>query len=455
MRGLRTTLTDERGVAVVMALILLVAMSGLTLAFLSVSAFEPQISQNLASTAQARYLAEAGLEWGFNALATTPAAFTAAGVPMMNAQQNHWNSILLQGGSVSGGPMQMPGGVGPVNAAFGTFNVTIANDWQAGDNMMTGCPTAAGCGGAALDAGGQNNDTNGLVIMTSTGTVNGVTRTVRAVVRRPTLGFNFNGAVSFPGTQADVGFTGNSFEIDGRDWAMPPPGATPAIPDGTNPAVWGIAVSTQFPANENTVESSLSGQQQDNVRGAQENVAQSGQGTNTINTDPNATSQAVHEFIQMMGQFADITMTSTQSNPVSVSSVNWGTAQNPVIVHVKGTPPDPTSQFTALSISGNSTGYGILIVEDGDLKISGNFRWNGPIIVSGKYVGVGFLGGGEQSVYGTVISNETATDEAAGYKEGLFTGNAKIRYSKQALDLAMSAIFNRRSSFNIYSWREQ
>jgi hypothetical protein len=454
MNGWRSAFRDERGVAVVMALILLVAMTGLVLAFLSVSAFEPQISRNLSSTAQARYLAEAGLEWGFNALSSTPAAFTAGGVPIMTAQTNYWNAMLAAGGNLSGGPLQIPGGAGALGAAFGTFTVTVRNDIQANDNRVTGCPTAAGCGGTALDGGGAANDTNGIVIVTSTGTVGGVTKSVTAVVRRPVLSFGFNGAVSFPGTQADVNFSGNSFDISGKDWKMPPVGVDPAAPDGVNPAVWGIAVSTQYAGNESTVEGALSGQQQDNVTGLQENVALPGQGANTVNTDPGATSANVHDFIKALGQIADINMTSTQSNPVSVSSVNWGSPTNPVIVHVKGTPPDPTSAFTALAISGDSVGYGVLIVEDGDLKISGNFRWNGPIIVSGQYVGVGFLGGGNESVYGAVISNETASNEAAGYNEGVFTGNAKIRYSKEAIDLAMSALFNRRSSFQIYSWRE-
>jgi hypothetical protein len=110
--------------------------------------------------------------------------------------------------------------------------------------------------------------------------------------------------------------------------------------------------------------------------------------------------------------------------------VQWGTPTEPKIVYVKGE-PDPSSMFNALRISGDSQGYGILIVEDGDLRISGNFLWNGPIIVTGQWVGVGFLGGGEQMVYGAIVSNELATD--AGFYEGVVTGNAKLRYSCQAL----------------------
>ena len=102
-------------------------------------------------------------------------------------------------------------------------------------------------------------------------------------------------------------------------------------------------------------------------------------------------------------------------------------------------------------MSGNTTGVGVLIVEDGDFRVSGNFRWEGPIIVTGAYVGVGFLGGGFQEVYGSVVVNETATDEAAGYREGVITGNAKIKYSAQGIDLARSS----RRLVSMSGWREQ
>jgi hypothetical protein len=44
---------------------------------------------------------------------------------------------------------------------------------------------------------------------------------------------------------------------------------------------------------------------------------------------------------------------------------------------------------------------------------------------------VGFFGGGNQSVYGAVISNELAADP---FYEGVVVGNAKLRYSCTALD---------------------
>jgi len=67
----RTRLNNEQGVAIVLAVMVLLVLTGILMAFLSVSALEPQISRNVADTARARYLAEAGIEIGFNLLVNT------------------------------------------------------------------------------------------------------------------------------------------------------------------------------------------------------------------------------------------------------------------------------------------------------------------------------------------------------------------------------------------------
>ena len=92
----------------------------------------------------------------------------------------------------------------------------------------------------------------------------------------------------------------------------------------------------------------------------------------------------------------------------------------------------------------------MLIVEDGDLKVLGNFNWYGLVIVTGRWVGVGFMGslnGTDQYVYGGVISNETSTDPLY---EGVVYADAKLRYSCQALNTAGGA----RKLLTMSSWTE-
>ncbi len=69
MKTWRKLLGNERGVALPLAMIMLVVLTMLTLTFMSLGAVEPQISRNLSDGARARQLAESGIEWGFNQLA--------------------------------------------------------------------------------------------------------------------------------------------------------------------------------------------------------------------------------------------------------------------------------------------------------------------------------------------------------------------------------------------------
>jgi len=147
---LRAFVRDERGVALVLALLVLLTLIGLVLAFLSASALEPQISRNLQEGVRARYVAESGLEVAFNALVGA----------------NDW-SVLLAGASCSVGTALYAGATLPgLGAESGVFTVTVRNDCHAADAAYTG---------TTIDPGGAVSDTNGQVIVTSVGTV-GTTR---------------------------------------------------------------------------------------------------------------------------------------------------------------------------------------------------------------------------------------------------------------------------------------
>jgi hypothetical protein len=232
---------------------------------------------------------------------------------------------------------------------------------------------------------------------------------------------------------------------------------------GSCAPVYGISVSSTLGAspgaNEAVVQNALSSQQKDNVKGKRQVSTLAGEGNNTIAPEPILTPAFIQDFINNAKAAADITLESKHPDGLSFNNIGascdadvnsstcWGTAETPKIVYIKGD-PDPTSQFNALRMAGNTEGHGILIVEDGDMRVAGNFLWNGPIIVTGKWVGIGFLGGGNQAVYGSVISNETAND--AGFYEGVVTGNSKIRYSCEALAAASRA----RKLVNMSSWQE-
>src|SRR6058998_1786448 len=136
--GTRPHELDERGIAAVMALIVVLTLSLLVCGFLAISAFEPRISENLADSTQARYAADAGIEWAFDQLVATPS----------------WNT-LLTGATGCAIPVTPVGWTNvTVPNLAGTFTVSLRNDCQAGDDQITG---------VALDnvTGTATNDTNG------------------------------------------------------------------------------------------------------------------------------------------------------------------------------------------------------------------------------------------------------------------------------------------------------
>jgi len=140
--------------ALTLTLSVLVALTVPMLALLSASAFEPLIARNLVDATRALYVAEAGIEWAFTLLVDTPDTdvvfLSAAGDPT-GAQP----------------PTNTPGPGNVVNLAppagllpWGTTSITARSD--------AGGPLAA----------------NGVVILTSTGTVNGAQRTIEVTVSR-------------------------------------------------------------------------------------------------------------------------------------------------------------------------------------------------------------------------------------------------------------------------------
>ena len=240
------------------------------------------------------------------------------------------------------------------------------------------------------------------------------------------------------------------------------------MPTGSASPVYGISVSNLYPANETQVENAAANNQQNVISGRDQASTTSPPGTatgsSTIKADAALTSQAVTDFVNALKASADLVIPSSPSAPFSIRDIGatcatnlasptcWGTPSQPKVVYVQGIVPDLQTQFTALDVAGTSTGTGILIVENGNVDINGTFRWNGPVIVTGTNVGVRYRGGGDQSVYGAVIVNETNTDGPTNL-EGDVRGNASLLYSREALDLVANRLGRRLVA--TYAWQRR
>jgi Tfp pilus assembly protein PilX len=447
----RRTMGDQRGIAAPLAMYTLVLLSVLLLAFVSMAAQEPQVSRNLADMTQARYAAEAGVEWAFDTLVMTP----------------NW----------SGGTMVSNQTLPGLTAAFGTYTVVARNDTLPGDTVITGQ--------AALDPSGNAVDSNGVMILTSTGTVNGVTRQIQVVVRRLQLP-PFPGAVNEPGLQADTYDSSAIFQFDGRDYNR----------DGTFGAglmKYGIATLPGTQTNlgityEANAESPFdTAAKRANVIGKQDpnhalvdppgpGTSRTGRDTIAYPTgtaaDPVLNPTNMNAFLNALAAFPGTNVIqSTMACPMVMSSsgtanlptltngcgvnkpINLGTTSAPTLTYFRGE-LDTSSAFVGLRLQGSGTiqGAGILVVEDGDLSVNvTNLRWDGVVFVVGRYVGAGFRAGSNSTLYGALVSMEAVWNEAPGYYEFLNQANTlTVRNSKQNIDMVQGM----RALYRISSWRE-
>jgi Tfp pilus assembly protein PilX len=491
MKTWRKLLGNERGVALPLAMIMLVVLTMLTLTFLSLGAVEPQISRNLSDGARARQVAESGIEWGFNQLAGSDFNATA----------------LLGSGTITGG-VNCGSGItckvlvtgqalpGLTNVA-GTFTVTLRNDLNtvAGDQSLIGS-------GNTLDAS-ATVDNNSIVILKSTGTFNGASRTITAVVQRGNL--PITAAVSLPGVQGDTfsntppcAISVGCYSVDGRDWRDADTWGPSANPTGVGTLKYGMT------AANNTIEATaeagfgtlakreyLHGRDDgDGYTAVTDGAAltgAAGNGRDTIANDATLTPALITKFMQNLAsnpstQILNSTMTcqypaaggdhdkpeglqmqSTASpNIVTVTNncggaaqinqtVNLGTAASPAMLYVRGE-YDPDSLFRGLAVNGTQTitGYGILVVEDSDLAFfqTGQFRWNGIILVTGRNNSTAFLGDSNTEIRGALIVNETNPLEVSGFSEfaAKTDGTMRILSSKENIDRALMALYNMRIS---------
>jgi hypothetical protein len=135
---LRHRITDERGVALPMALLALVLLSSLAIAFVILSTSEPRIANNHLRAAQARSLAESGLEQALWAIVNTTAAggLSTLPSPVPGVAASPFDGGLFQRVSAIGGftvSIEVTAATGPVAdaatiVAAGRTTLTAASE---------------------------------------------------------------------------------------------------------------------------------------------------------------------------------------------------------------------------------------------------------------------------------------------------------------------------------------
>ena len=108
-------------------------------------------------------------------------------------------------------------------------------------------------------------------------------------------------------------------------------------------------------------------------------------------------------------------MTGTNTYGANPSSFDLGSADNPQFSVVNGD----------LSLTGSTTGYGVLVIRNGNLTLGGDFSWNGVIFVIGNAT-IEANGGGHGQINGSMFISKTKDGTG-----GLLTtlGNADLDWA--------------------------
>ena len=360
-------LQNESGVALVAGLVIMVLLTAIGTYAIHVTEIDETIAGNLKASKQAFYLADAGLQWG---------------------KAHVRNSTTM-----------------PPETAGSSFTRTLDSG-----TMTIAFPAQDPPAGIAMQY---------TVAIRAIGTIGKATRTIDALVTK-TYALS-DAPIALRGVEANSGFTGNAFEIDGHDYFYNPDTSSWQM---SSTVSFGVSVPNS--TLQTQVVDALSSQQQNNIMGLG--------GTPSVGISTSFPSDAITSLANAL---CDATPPGSQttidlSQTLSMNgNTTWGNRTAPQIHCVTGS--GTASNPAILDIGGTFSGAGILVVRNAQLVASGAFHYEGLIINSGSDVGVRIQGGGNKEIYGAVMINELNHDTQL---EVQAAGAVKVRSSNSALAMA-------------------
>lgn len=156
----------------------------------------------------------------------------------------------------------------------------------------------------------------------------------------------------------------------------------------------------------------------------------------TLSLSPYLSAALVAQLANSLCSSASATViTIPESGSLGMQDQTWGSRDAPQVRCVQGLP----SSGDRLTLGGTVSGAGILIVKDADLVLTGGFRWEGLIVVTGDQVGLKAAGSSSKEVLGAVLLNETGVHGSDSYLLDI-QGNLRLLFSRQALSRAANLV---------------
>jgi len=412
-------LTDQRGVALPMAMLVLLILSTLILGFSVLSATEPVIANNQAMVAQARAIAEAGIEQAIWALShpTNP-----KGIPTTIPLPASWTAVSADGTVAYNGSQLVLVSTG--GTTMGGFKVTIA--------AATTIPYPTECKPASSMSSGE-------LCIVARGYVPDDTASPKASQKIAVTIFNpqfvFRDPPAALSVRGELDAGGNSLMDSrsdtscGKKVGTISTGSTDLIGNATD--IWGAADNNLI---RNEFTDAANGPLPPNAHDIVKNLA-TASFDQFILTDADINALRVYAKwaaaqTPPLGTYLQGSVTFDASNKIPNGIVFVDTTTGTNITQEGVTPPTPSPQFADVQIMGNPPAdpsgifSGYLFV-NGTLSIDGNFRMNGMMYAQNDIVYHGIGAGG---VYGAAMSRNIRDTSFTSIDSDVL-GNALINYN--------------------------
>lgn len=365
MNQVTESIGNQRGmVLVISVLILSLLMTAGVGAIVSMQT-DFKITGNLKNGTQAFYLAEAGIEWGKEQIKKT----------------------ALNPPNPAGGTQKL---------SPGEFSVTFMSPKK-----------------LSLDSSS--------VIIRSSGSWGSSSHVIQALVTKTYL--LSDGAIGLRGNGGRVSFSGDAFQVDGRDYD---PVSGTLVADARP---W-PAISVSSETLKGQVEGALSSEQYAQLVGK-------GESPPSIEKSGFLPSETLTQLASALCQDPQAIVAQAPSEgTLRVAGATWGSRGSPQLRCIDGS----STEGGSLTIGGDLTGVGILVVRDAEMVIRGSFRWEGLILVSGNRVGFRTEEGAIAEIYGSVLINERGEDLLRETETLKLQGEIRLRYSSAALKNVVSLI---------------
>ena len=258
------------------------------------------------------------------------------------------------------------------------------------------------------------------IVLRSTGVAGAFSQTVQAQVTK--VYDLADGAIVLRGAGTSVGLSGNSFFVSGFD--HDPVGG--GVVAGVKPRP-GISVSSATLRAQ--IEAELGAQQNSNAITGKSSTA-------IAQTDviPSQTVTRLADELCSAPYASPVTM--PPGGALSLGGEIWGSRSSPQLRCVQGF----SGPGDLVSLDGNLSGAGILVVQNAQLAVNSAFRWEGLIIVTGADVGFRVTGAQHKEVYGALIVNETGPGVSTTPPILALEGTVRVLYSRSAFNRAVGLL---------------